>query len=86
MQRYFFNFHDGVDFTDDVGSEHTDIESVRAEAVESISERLRGTLLKSKDVSAWLMNVTNESGFTVLILSMAAAVQIIEPSKKSVIA
>jgi hypothetical protein len=32
------------------------------------------------------MNVTNESGFTVLILSMAAAVQIIEPSKKSVIA
>ena len=79
MARYFFNFHDGYDFVDNVGSEHPDMISVRAEAVETLGERLRGSLLKAKDVSAWLMNVKDEAGFTVLILSLAAAVQIIEP-------
>jgi hypothetical protein len=52
---------------------------VRDEAVETIAERLKGRLLKGKDISAWTLNVTNESGLTVLILSLSAAVQIIEP-------
>jgi hypothetical protein len=81
MPRYFFNFHDGYKFVDDVGSEHPNLNSVREEAVESMGERLRGTLLKGKDLSAWLMNVTDEAGFTVLILSLSAAVSIIEPGK-----
>ena len=79
VPRYFFNFHDGYDFIDSIGSEHPDISSVRAEAVETIGERLRGTLLNNKDVSAWLMNVRNEAGFTVLILSLAATVQVVLP-------
>jgi hypothetical protein len=69
-----------MDFTDPVGSEHADMESVRAEAVDNISERLRGTLLVGKDVSAWLMNVTDETGLTVMIVSFAAAVQIVNPA------
>jgi hypothetical protein len=80
MARYFFNVHDGVDFTDPVGSEHADMASVRAEAVESISERLQGTLLVGKDVSAWLMNVTDEAGVTVMIVSFSAALQIVNPA------
>jgi hypothetical protein len=78
VQRYFFNFHDGVHFTDDIGSEHPDIESARAEAVESLAERMVGNLLKGKDVTAWLMNVTDEAGLTVLIVNVsAAAVQVV---------
>jgi hypothetical protein len=77
VARYFFNLHDGIDLPDSVGSEHPDLESVRAEAVDSVAERLRGRLLDKRDVSAWLMNVTNETGMTVLILSMSAAVQIV---------
>ena len=81
MPLYFFNLHDGVDLPDPVGSEHADLQSVRQEAVESLSERLRGRLLDGRDVSAWLMNVTDEAGFTVLILSFSAAVQIVNPPR-----
>jgi len=77
MPRYFFNVHDGVSIADTVGSEHPDIESARCEAVETIAERLRGSMLNKTDVSAWLMNVTDESGFTVIVLSFTAAVKVI---------
>jgi hypothetical protein len=78
MARYFFNVHDGISIADVVGSEHPDIESARCEAVETIAERLRGTMLAKSDVSAWLMNVTDEGGFTVIVLSFTAAVKIID--------
>jgi len=78
MPRYFFNVHDGVSIADTVGSEHPDIDSARSEAVETIAERLRGTMLAKADVSAWLMNVVDESGFTVIVLSFTAAVKIID--------
>jgi hypothetical protein len=77
MERYFFHLHDGTDLPDTVGSEHDDIAGVREEAVESIAERVRGRLLDKENVSAWLMNVTNEAGTTVLVVSLSASVQII---------
>ncbi|WP_409995797.1 DUF6894 family protein [Rhizobium leguminosarum] len=49
------------------------LKSARSEAVETIAERLRGALLKKADVSAWLMNVTDEQGVTVMVLSFTAA-------------
>jgi hypothetical protein len=79
MPRYFFNVHDGISTSDLIGSEHPDLYAVREEAVETIAERLKGKLLKSKDLSSWTLNVTNDSGLTVLILSLSAAVQIIQP-------
>lgn len=79
MPRYFFNLHDGYDFIDDVGSEHPDLHSARAEAVENLGERMRGSLLIDRDVSACLINVTDEAGVTVLIVSLCAAAQIIPP-------
>ncbi|NKM22464.1 hypothetical protein GFM01_32885 [Rhizobium laguerreae] len=78
MARYFFNLHDGISIPDPVGSEHPDLQSARVEAVETIAERLRGALLKKADVSAWLMNVTDEQGVTVIVLSFTAAVQIVD--------
>ncbi|TBX74407.1 hypothetical protein E0I74_26540 [Rhizobium laguerreae] len=44
----------------------------------AIAERLKGALLKDSDVSAWLMNVTDEQGVTVIVLSFTAAVQIVD--------
>lgn len=78
MARYFFNLHDGVSLPDPEGSEHADLQSARREAVEMIAERLKGALLKNVDVSAWLMNVTDEHGYTVIVLSFSAAVQIVD--------
>ncbi|WP_165504257.1 hypothetical protein [Rhizobium laguerreae] len=34
--------------------------------------------MKDSDVSAWLMNVTDEQGVTVIVLSFTAAVQIVD--------
>lgn len=78
MARYFFNVHDGVSLPDSVGTEHHDLESARSEAVETMAERLKGTMLKNTDVSAWLMNVVDDRGFTVIVLSLTAAVRIID--------
>ncbi|WP_409566819.1 DUF6894 family protein [Rhizobium leguminosarum] len=39
MAGHFFNVHDGISMPDLVGTEHTDIESARSEAVETIVER-----------------------------------------------
>ncbi|MBY2910020.1 DUF6894 family protein [Rhizobium leguminosarum] len=78
MARYFFNVHDGISIPDRVGSEHPDLQSARTEAVETIAERLRGALLNKADVSAWLMNVTDERGLTVIVLSFTAAAQIVD--------
>jgi hypothetical protein len=76
--RYFFNLHDGISLPDTVGSEHPDLLCARGEAVETIAERLKGSLLKEADLSSWLMNVTDEHGFTVMVLSFSAAVQIVD--------
>lgn len=78
MARYFFNLHDDISIPDNVGSEHPDLDSVRAEAVETIADRLKGALLQDADISAWLMNVTNEEGYTVIVLSFSAAVKIVD--------
>ncbi|MBY3516058.1 hypothetical protein HFN76_28165 [Rhizobium laguerreae] len=78
MARFFFNMHDGVSMPDTVGSEHASLQSARKEAVETIAERLKGSLLKDADISAWLMNVTDDQGFTVIVLSFSAAVQIVD--------
>jgi hypothetical protein len=77
LPRYFFNIHDGIDFIDWIGSEHSGMASVRTEAIESLSERTRGKLLLAKDVEAWVMNVRNESGVTVLIVTISAAAQFV---------
>lgn len=35
-------------------------------------------MLTETDVSAWIMKVTDEDGFTVIVLSFSAAVQVVD--------
>ena len=42
----FFNLHDCISVPGTVGSEHPELHSVRSEAVATIAEPLKGTLLK----------------------------------------
>lgn len=79
MARYFFNIHDGTSIVDTIGSEHKDLLSVRNEAVDTISQRFHNALLRTSDTSSLLMNVTDQDGITVLMLSFSATVQIIMP-------
>jgi hypothetical protein len=77
MARYFFNIHNDICFIDSVGSEHADLDSVRAEAVETVHEVSKGLLLSKGNLDAYVVHVTDALGATVLILSMTANVQMV---------
>jgi hypothetical protein len=78
MPRFFFNFLDGKNVRDDVGSEHGDIESVREEAVDVLADVLKGRILQGEDMSTIMVQVTDEQNTTVLIISLLAAVRVIK--------
>jgi hypothetical protein len=78
MAKYYFHFLDSRNVRDEVGSEHRNVESVRKEAVEVLAELLRGSLLLNDDMSKLLVQVTDEHNETVLIISLLAAVQVVE--------
>jgi hypothetical protein len=78
VPRYFFNFLDGRNVRDGVGSEHPDIASVREEAVGVLTEILKGRLLVDEDMATVMVQVTNEQNETVLIVSLLAAVRNIQ--------
>ena len=76
MARYFFNIRDGADIPDTVGSDHADLSSVRREALEATTEIIKGRLLTNSDSEAWIVQVTDEAGFTVLVLSLSASIHV----------
>ena len=80
MARYFFNMHNDISVIDDIGSEHADLDSVRAEAVEAVQEVSKGPLLSKGNLDAYVIHVTDALGATVLILSMTANVQVMAPA------
>lgn len=77
MARYFFNFYNGVQGFDDVGTECADVGEVRAEAVEGLQQLLAGVLLESSNTFSMTINVTDESGKTVMIVTNMASVETI---------
>ena len=77
MARFFFHIRDGKTTLDTEGSEHADLASVRQEAVEATAQILQGRLLGHSDTASWLVQVVDEAGFTVLVLSLAASVHIL---------
>src|SRR4051794_14724719 len=81
--RYFFNIRDGAEILDGVGSEHSDLAGVRLEALEATTELVKGRLLADTDTSAWIVQVTDETGITVMVLSLAASIHILSPVEKS---
>lgn len=74
LARYFFNIRDGQSIPDTEGSEHPDLASVRAEAVDSLAEMIKGRLLENADIASWIVQVTDEAGYTVMILSLGASI------------
>jgi hypothetical protein len=77
VARYFFNIRDGAVIQDGVGSEHADLASVRLEALEATTELVKGRLLANTDVSAWIVQVTDEAGITVMVLSLSASIHVL---------
>ena len=77
MARYFFNFLDGRNTRDTVGSEHDDIDSVREEAVDVLADILKNRFLQTEDMSSLMVQVTDEQNVTVLVITMLAAVRVI---------
>lgn len=59
--------------SDPVGSECADAAEIRAEAVETMRLLLKDRLFQAADVSAMTINVVNEDGKTVMIVSAAAS-------------
>lgn len=74
----FFHIYDANQSRDDIGTDFADAADVRAEAVESLPEILRGNLLQHKDLSTCVINVVDEWGKTVMIVSHAASVETID--------
>jgi hypothetical protein len=79
MARYFFNIYNGVQSHDDIGTECTTAADVRTEAVGALGDIIRGNLLRDKNVSSCVINVVDELGKTVMIVSLAASVEAITP-------
>jgi hypothetical protein len=80
MARYFFNIHNDTSVIDDIGSDHDDLDKVRAEAIDTVHEVSRGLLLSKGNVDAYVVHVTDALGATVLILSMTANLQMVSPA------
>jgi hypothetical protein len=74
VARYFFNIRDGQNIKDTVGTELPDLASVRTEAVEATTEIIKGRLLANSDSASWVVQVTDEAGFTVMVLSLSASI------------
>jgi hypothetical protein len=72
VPRYFFHVHDSVDMIDQDGTEFSNREEARAEAVVVAGEMLRdvgGRFWNSPDWRIW---VTDEAGQTVCALNFSA--------------
>lgn len=80
MPRYYLNMYNEEFIPDPVGSEHASLESLRQEVVEAIVDLARkGLLFDDADNRSLMMNITNEQGLTVLILSLTASLQLVVP-------
>ena len=78
MARYFFNIRDGQNIKDTVGTELPDLESVRTEALEATTEIVKGRLLANTDAASWVVQVTDDAGFTVMVLSLSASIHLFD--------
>jgi hypothetical protein len=78
VARYFFNIRDGQNIKDTEGTELPDLASVRTEAVEATTEIIKGRLLANADDASWIVQVTDEAGFTVMVLALSASIHMFD--------
>jgi hypothetical protein len=74
LPRYFFHARDGRDLPDREGLELPSLTEVRAEALATAGELLRGAGDQFWNYGDWVMNVTDEAGETVVKLRFSADV------------
>ena len=72
MPRYFFHVHDSVDIIDNEGSDFTDPDAARAEAVVAAGEMLRDVGGRFWKRPEWRLWVTDETGHTICALRFSA--------------
>lgn len=81
MSHYFFNIYNGHQSIDDVGTHCETLDDVRAEAVGTIQELVRNSLLERKNTSSIIVQVTDQDAATVMLVHLAASVEVIEASR-----
>ncbi len=66
MPRYFFDIHDDVDVTDEVGLELPDLKAARSEVARALTEAALDALPSNGPSKAMTINVRDEGGRRVL--------------------
>jgi hypothetical protein len=77
MSLYFFNVYNSVQVTDTIGTECAGPIEVRDEAVRCMQELGKGSLLMNGDKSSITINVVDRLGKTVMIVGMAAYIELV---------
>jgi hypothetical protein len=72
MPRYFFHVRDSVDIIDNEGTDFTDPDAARAEAVVAAGEMLRDVGGRFWQRPEWRLWVTDETGHTICALRFSA--------------
>ena len=68
--RYFFNVQDGITSLDEDGTEFASLDEVRSETLRLAGEILREVGSSFWDHAKWKLWVTDETGSTVLTLTL----------------
>ena len=85
MTRYYFDIHDGTVTVDDVGTECSDIEAVRAEARRVLPELTRKALPPNSDHHTIRVVVREEDPEIVYTATLIFSGQIMDRSKTTTI-
>ena len=62
MPRYYFNVYDGLTLLDDEGTELTDINAARMEALQVAQGLIESAARRSELGQSWRVEVVNETG------------------------
>ena len=84
MPRYHFNIRDGEDLPDVEGSELADIQAARVTAIRFAGEMLRDHASRFWNGHEWQMDVTDDTGLTLFVLSFHAVDAPAAPRQASV--
>jgi len=76
MPRYFFHVHDGQEFPDREGTVLADREAARTESMMAAAEMLRDAALNLWTGEEWTMQVVDEKGRSVCLLTFSAKIEV----------
>jgi hypothetical protein len=80
MSRYFFNIYNGNQSSDDQGTECRSASEVRAVAIGTAQDLFTSGHLFCRDNASITVNVVDNTGKTVMIVGVAAYVEVVAGS------